>query len=265
MIRDKCQLQGHCVWVTRPAGQADKLIELLEQAGAKAVHFPVIEISDIDGFQQQAEKLENISHCAAVIFVSRNAVSYAYKLQPGLFDNLKSSTVLAVGAGTRAALLEHGLSQVDIAPDGAGSEAILQLPALDPQRVRGKKIIIVRGQGGREKLKQSLISAGADVIYAEVYTRRQPVLQPLQAKKVWQDRRPDVIVVTSVEGLNNLSNLIHPDELAELFNTTLVVISTRMQIEAKTLGFIAGVYVAECASDEGLMKTVVRSFEMNKE
>jgi len=227
---DKIILPGQRVWVTRPVPQAEKLMNLIRQAGGKVWHFPVIEIRAI----ADSEELS----------ISGN-----------------KPAVIAVGAGTRDALSQHGLRGIVAGSNSSGSEAVLQLPLLQASRIHGRKIMIVRGQGGRELLKDALSERGALVDYTEVYRRLLPVLGRARAKKAWRQHRPDVIVLTSMEGLHNLLKLVHKDDHTELFNTPLVVISARMQAQARMLGFIVTPYIEENVSDEGLLRAVAASFE----
>ncbi len=234
---------------------------LIRQAGARALHFPVIEIRAVENREQAAPALQSLGQCYALIFISRNAVTHAFRLAPALAETMNKAAVIAVGAGTREALFEHGVSDVIASIDGSGSEALLRLPVLQAQRIRAKKIMIVRGEGGRELLRQALSERGAQLSYAEVYRRTLPALSRRKAKKLWRENRPDVIVVTSVEALHNLIRLINKAQHAALFNTPLVVPGRRIQEQARNLGFVVMPYAQDSVSDEGLLHAVLHSLE----
>ena len=254
-------LQGQRVWVTRPEAQADRLMALLQEAGGKAYHFPVIEISALADSEQQTKVLRDLQSYYALIFISRNAVIHALRLAPELPVTGGRPVVIAIGAGTGEALSEHGVTDVMHAAQGSGSEAVLQLPLLQADNIRHRKIMIVRGQGGRELLKDSLSARGALVDYTEVYRRLLPQLDRARAKKLWRRSRPDAIVVTSMEGLHNLLRLVHEDHHAQLLHTPLVVVSARMQEQAGALGFAVTRCIEEGVSDEGIVCAVAESFE----
>ena len=258
---DNLSLQGYKVWVTRPEGQANKLIKLIEAAGGEAIHFPVIEIHTVENAGQRTNELQGLAGCYAVIFVSRSAVKHAFSLVPDLSKVINTSVVIAVGAGTGAELASCGVANVVTCPSGSGSEAVLQLADLQPENIRSKRLVIIRGEGGRELLKDSLSEHSCKVDYIEVYKRVLPAISVAQSKKVWQENKPDVIVVTSVEGLHNLIKLIPEVDHSALFNTPLVVVSERMQKEAKTMGFTVTPYIEDSVSDEGLLRATAHSFE----
>jgi uroporphyrinogen-III synthase len=79
--------------------------------------------------------------------------------------------VFAVGPGTARALQAHGLDSI-ITPDGQDSEALLALPQLAD--VAGKRVVIVRGVGGRALLADTLRARGAQVDFMECYRRMRP-------------------------------------------------------------------------------------------
>ena len=69
----------------------------------------------------------------------------------------------AVGESTAAALSQAGAAAVLWPVDGASSEALLALPELDETAVVGATILIVRGEGGRQLLGDTLSKRGARV------------------------------------------------------------------------------------------------------
>lgn len=254
-------LRGCTVWVTRPRDLADKLLSLVREVGGKGVHFPVITILPANNPAQEVKNLKDVRHSDVVIFISRNAVIHSFRLLPEMDEYLKNPEVVAVGKGTRKELLIRGTKNVITAADGLGSEAILQHAALQHEAINGKKAIIIRGLGGRELLKDTLSERGSDVRYIEVYRRSLPVIEQEQSRKIWRESTPDIVVVTSVEGLHNLIKLVHNDDHKALFNTRIVVVSKRMQTEAEALGFAVRPLIAKSADDEDLLQAVKQSFE----
>ncbi len=105
------------------------------------------------------------------VFISPNAVTFAGRLLEGhsLPDGAR---LAAVGSGTAQALQQAGF-KVDLLPDARfDSEGLLALPELS--RLAGRRVVIVRGEGGRPLLGDELRARGADVVYAEVYRRSRP-------------------------------------------------------------------------------------------
>jgi len=192
-------LRGVTVLVTRPREQAAELVDRIEASGAVAVMFPVIEIVARDR-AEVAAGAASAGDPDVTIFVSPNAVRY------GL--NYAGGRVAAIGPATAAAIETAGVA-VDIVPErGFDSEHLLAEAALE--NVRGQRVRIVRGNGGREKIANTLRERGAVVDYLEVYARRPPAYtgDELDAiEKRWRGGGIDVAIVMSVQSLKNLELL----------------------------------------------------------
>jgi uroporphyrinogen-III synthase len=224
---DPCELAGLRVLVTRPARQASALCTLIEQQGGIAVRFPALEITP-GGSPADHRRLARAAEYDLLIFVSVNAVAFGEPLlPPGL-----ATPVAAVGTATAKALWRLGIEDV-LLPDGrADSENLLSLPAL--KSVAGKRILIVRGEGGRPLLGNTLTDRGARVDYAEVYRRQMPATDPRPLLEHW-DTAVDVVTASSGEVLANLCRLL--DNAPALFATPLVVVSERTAEDARARGF----------------------------
>jgi len=235
-------INGIKVLVTRPAHQSEHLCQLIAEKGGQPVRLPVIEIVEIDDKSALLECRKQSLDIA--IFISANAVE---KTLPTLQNHLPPQ-VIAVGKRTAQTLKAWGLTAL-CPPPPFNSEALLSMPQM--QTVTGKKIVIFRGEGGRELLAETLRQRGATVNYVQVYRRVQP---PTPA---WiANTQVDIIIVTSQEGLRNLFAML--DGQSWLRHTPLVVMSTRIRAEAERLGVDAPVFVASVASDEGLLEGVLQ-------
>ena len=85
-----------------------------------------------------------------------------------------------------------------IAPLQENSEGLLALMPL--QNVAGKRIAIIRGDSGRDLLRDALIQRGAEVKYLEVY-RKRPVDADLIRQLRQLAQQPLLVVLTSGEAL----------------------------------------------------------------
>ncbi len=214
-------LQGVGVLVTRPRAQATELITAIENAGGSVVCFPVIDIVPRDRSAVQADAA-GTPDADIVIFVSRNAVEYGLQYA-------RNATIGAVGPSTAAAIQAAG-HNVDICPrDGYDSESLLKEAALND--VSGKQILIVRGDGGRELLAETLVARGASVHYLNVYERQLPAADPDVIAAIeagWRNGDINVVTVMSVQTLNNLLALLPDACVAQLENTPLVTPAARV-------------------------------------
>lgn len=239
-------LTGTTIVVTRPARQAGPLCRLIEAQGGKAIRFPALEITASGQPQPQVQRLAQFD---IAIFISANAVEFA---APHLPSPLPPRPLLAAVGKRTAAVLQTLSGRPIVTPaEGADSEALLALPEL--QHVQGRKILIVRGAGGRELLAEALSARGASVEYAEVYRRLRPGgdLTALQ-----NEGRIDLMTATSNESLQNLYDMATEPQRRWLLTLPLVVISQRGAELAQRLGFRHPAIVAPEASDAGLLQAM---------
>ena len=199
-------LGGRGVLVTRPAGVAAPLAERIGRAGGRAIVFPAIEIGPLP----RPAALERLADFALAIFISPTAVERAIAMVGGWPRGLP---VAAVGEGTRQALERAGLSPVLAPRAGADSEAVLALPELES--FSGKRVLIVRGAGGRELLARSLAARGCQVEVAECYRRLPPRADPTPLLAAWREGKIHAVTVFSREALDNLVALVGEARLRE--------------------------------------------------
>lgn len=223
-----------CVLVTRPEDQADSLCSLLEQEGCSSVRFPVIAIEALQGTGGLVFLAKAVDY-DWVIFVSANAVRYSLASLLGLQNRLLENKIAAVGLATTEAIESLGL-RVDIVPDsGFNSEALLA--ALSQQHVSGSRLLIVRGQGGREWLADRLRFLGAEVDYWEVYRRIKPPISQRVMIGLGLESKIDIVTITSNEALDNLLAMVDDEIKRVLKLKPLIVISERIRKKALGLGF----------------------------
>jgi len=245
------------VLVTRPKQQANNLCELIENLGGKAIRFPVIEINKSENQQVARLIMDDIEQYNIGIFISRNAVEWTLKLLGDKTSALESMSLISIGPATTAAL-KRALSGTVITNFGTNSESLLENEALGAEAVSGKKIIIFRGQGGREHLATTLGQRGAKVDFAEVYRRDCPQYDNDFINKIWTLNVPDVVVVTSNNGLENLFSLLNNKQSNLLLSKQLVVMGRRMFDFSVGFGFTKTPIFTEENDDEGILKLIVK-------
>lgn len=244
-----CDLGGRGVLVTRPAAQAAALCRLIEAANGRAITFPTIEIAPPADSVAAARLLGE--PWDLMFFVSRNAVEQALALVPdGRWSN--AVAVAAVGRATSVALTEAGRAP-DLVPDQRfDSETLLAMPELAD--MRGRRILIVRGDGGRALMAETLTERGGEVTYAEVYRRVMPTIDsgPLLAR--WE-AEVALTMASSDEILLNLVEMLGSDGRQRLLATPLVVVAERTAERARGLGF-SRVAVAARAEDGAILQSL---------
>ncbi len=256
MPPDAAALAGLQVLVARPAGQGEALARVLADRGGAAVAVPAIAIAPPADPASARAALARLPGAAACIFVSGNAVAGAWALAPDLGARLAGLAVLAVGAATARALAAHAVAAASPAGD-ASSAGLLALPALAREAVAGRVVVVVRGEGGRELLADGLRERGAVVVHAEVYRRVAPPPLDAAARTRIAASRPDVVVATSAQTLDNLAALLVAAGCAELLALPLLVVAPRLVEVARAAGWQGPIRVATSALDADVVSALV--------
>lgn len=251
-------LSGVTAVVTRPKHQAEQLCQSIAAAGGTPLLFPVIEIRPSSNPNQAQSQLGQLSSFDLAIFISANAVFSAFDILGGQLKEAAGwpakVAIAVIGRATAKAIAAQGLEVNHQAPEPHNSEALLSLPEF--QNLHGKRIVILRGEGGREYLAKTLRERGAEVEYAECYQRTRPDSDPSELYKAWTKNQPLLFVVTSNEGLENLFRMIDEKHQAALLASTLIVMSERAVALAKKLGFTQTPLVVSAATNEALLSTL---------
>ena len=245
------QLNGFKVLVTRPLEQATSLLEAIRAHGGVGEAFPLFEIQSSPKIPAVFDSPTQLAQFDLIIFVSPNAVKYTWMRLDSLPPGVK---VAAIGQVTAAAIKANG-QDLDFVPvDSFDSEALLALDGL--QELQGQKVLIVRGQSGREHLAEGLRERGAEVEYAEVYHR-------LKTKQALTNEQADVgaIVVSSTEAIKHLAACAQRDQQSWVFGKTIVVIHPRIAMHARELGFTLSPVVVEPGHDEGLDYAIIKALK----
>ncbi|MGP1664854.1 MAG: uroporphyrinogen-III synthase, partial [Rhodanobacter sp.] len=141
----------------------------------------------------------------------------------------------SVGAATAQVLADQGLD-VHYPPSGDDSEALLALPALREAVARtDARVLILRGEGGRELLAERLREQGASVDYLELYRRFLPAYDPGVLMQRIQLERLNGLVVSSGQGFLHLQALAGSD-WPQVARLPLFVPSPRVYEMARAAG-----------------------------
>lgn len=227
-------LTGLHVVITRPAHQAGAIIERLRHAGAVPIAFPTIAIAPPVDTETARARLQSITTYDLLIFISANAVEQALALlDESQRAALTQARVGAIGSKTAAALAKYHVPVSLVPQQGFTSEDFLALNAV--QDCHDQRVLIIRGEGGRETLATTLRARGAAVDYADVYCRVIPPNDPQLLKQQHQKQQLDIIAVTSSESVQNLLMLL--DDSAWVKAVPLLAGSDRIAESARGCGF----------------------------
>jgi uroporphyrinogen-III synthase len=237
----KLELDGIGVLITRPSGQSGRVAELIRASGGEPILFPAMRIEplpDIDG----TGTLNNLQQFGLAIFVSPNAVRVA---MPHIVKNgglPAHAKVAAVGPGTAAELKKSGVRDIISPQEGFDSEALIRELALLP--LGGGRALVIRGQGGRELLGETLRSRGVEVEYLECYRRVTPDRDMEELLPLWRSGELKACIATSSSIVKNLYDMAGEAGRPWLLGTTFFVPHPRVAVTAFSRGvqrvFVAG-------------------------
>jgi uroporphyrinogen-III synthase len=247
-------LAGRMVLVTRPPHQAAALEQAIRSVGGESFVFPALDIEAVP-VTELGESLAHLAEADIAIFISPNAAQFGMAAIGALPAAIR---VFAVGPGTARALAAHGTRDV-VTPDGQDSEALLALPPL--QDVAGKRVVIVRGVGGRPLLADTLCARGAQVHYLECYRRVRPQADAAPLLARWQAGGIDAVTVTSAETLHNLAAMLGEGGASLLAGTPLFAPHEKIAEAARRFGIVR--VIATPGGDAGLVEGLVNWFRNN--
>ncbi len=246
--------------ITRPLKQARDFADRLRLAGRDAVVFPLLDIAPLTDTTALRDALDRLSTFSLVAFVSPNAIDATF----AHLTTWPSQLPLAVmGEGSVQALARHGVTderhQITRPLDRQRSDSQTLLEALDLHRLRSGKVLILRGETGRELLADALREAGAQVEQVTAYRRNAIELTPARAAQLtllldatnsW--------IITSSEALHILMRLVAEVDpqhgVDKIQRKILYAPHPRIAEVAQTLGFHT-IRLTD-AGDDGLFSTL---------
>lgn len=240
-------LTGLSVLVTRPLPQGTRLAAAIEQSGGEAHVLPAIAINPL--IAQLAGTYD------LVVFVSVHAVEHG----AAHIVRTQSTRIAAIGNATATSLRDAGLEANVVPEQGFRSEDLLAHPDLNIQT--SSRVLIVRGRGGRELLRETFTHHGCHVDVLEVYERTLPQWNPAQRdelENLWAAGGIHAATATSVETLQNLQSLLSERGKHLLASTPLVMPSARIAEAAHELGLRGDCILASGADDESIIYALGR-------
>lgn len=233
--------------LTRPGGVVEPLRIVLEQRGVDSIVQPLINIASIPVEDRELITLYPGDIC---IFISVNAVEQGLNnLAPQIRE--LGCPILAVGRATASAISAAGFD-VSV-PSQADSEGLLDLDIL--HGVKGKQIVLVKGEGGRGLLAEALCERGADVVSYVCYRRAPTEIDA--GKFCWQlcEKEHLVFQASSGEIVEQLTDLLGQGGQPNLLDSPVIVPSKRVAKIAAGLGW-SRVITAAGAGDDSFLAAI---------
>jgi uroporphyrinogen-III synthase len=269
-------MSAKTIIVTRPSGQARQLIEVLTQSIEKSgvakrslpeiVSLPLLTIvpkTDASLADHIASVLRDTD---LAIFVSPNAIESVMRLLERDWQDFSKKVIPigVMGGSSKFALQNHGVgaetkSTPIILPESNAhwdSEGLWQELQKLGWDWSNKKVVIFKGEGGRDWLADTLKNAGANVEAISTYTR-----VPLDIDNpAWQtihemDFFKSLWLLTSSEAVRYLGKVIEDQFTQDLNSASAICPHHNIADAAEQIGF-GEVFTSE-SGDEALIKTTL--------
>lgn len=247
-------LDGVTVVVTRPRAQAARFAALVAGAGGTPLLLPTLEIEPVVLESAERERLAPDAH-DWTIYTSANAVLHSLPQLPRPVH----SRVAAIGRATALALAEQGIAVHAVPADASESEGLL---ALAPFAVMaGRRVLIVKGAGGRTLLSEELTRRGAEVVTAVVYRRIRALPGPATLDELASRCKQGRVAVaaTSAGILESLLDTVSDARVPQLREAALLLPGERVAAAARALGWRGPLIVAKSAEDATMFDALLRA------
>lgn len=214
-------LFGKRVVVTRAREQMSQLATSLRELGAEVIELPSIKIApkNLEELSKEVARIEDYTH---LIFTSKNGVDIFMKvlLEEKDSRSLSGLKICAIGSGTQAALLEHGL-RADILPGIYVAESLFE--KLKDHLDTDSRVLLPRAEMARDYLRKNLEEL-CFVKELHIYDTLMEGPHPLVVEKMTEDV-PDYITFTSSSTVRNTISILGEKADFLLKNDRLKIIS----------------------------------------
>ena len=254
-------LTGFGIVITRPQDQAQALSQKILETGGEPFYFPLIEITGLEDYSSFEQTIAHLDQFDWVIFISSNAVQNAMPRIANYWPKLpQTCQFAAIGPVTAQALKEAGVAQVLTPENRFDSESLLALKAM--QNMRDKKVLIVRGVGGRELLANTLQARGAKVQFAECYRRVNPQRHLEFLLTLAKKNNCHAIVITSSEAMQHYLAMLESLPAADyhLLQALIICVNHARIAENPQLKNM-DVHIAETAGDHAMLACLVKALK----
>ncbi|UCC72434.1 MAG: uroporphyrinogen-III synthase [Gemmatimonadota bacterium] len=242
--------------MTRPAGQAERLLAGLRQLGAAPLHHPTIRIADpVDPvpFRRALEQLDSYDW---VVFTSANGVARFWHQLEGVRSSALlpvGTRVAAIGPATAAELERRGVSP-EVVPEEYVAEAVADV-LTGLEEIAGRRVLLPRAAGARQVLPQRLRAAGAEVDEVIAYESRAD-LEGIAALQAGLGRGEiDMITFTAASTVRHFVDAAG----ADLGRARVAVIGPVTADAARAAGVRVDA-VAQQYTVEGLLRAIVEFY-----
>ncbi len=239
---------------TRPHKTNMQLSDELKNSEIRLLNYPLTEIFPLNNYQIFDATIENLKTYQHVIFISTNAVHFFLKRQKKLSIRVPKSLILSsIGPTTKFLLKKHLSLEVNCPLKTFDSEHLLKNKIFN--NVKDQKILIIRGVGGRETLKNNLEQKGAIVSYAECYVRKYVDINLDQLKNDLINYHHQFILFSSTNSAKHFLDQLGNVETSWLQNIKIIV--NHKKIEEQLSKLFKNIFVCNDIGIQSLTKLIL--------
>ncbi|MDF7670086.1 uroporphyrinogen-III synthase [Orbaceae bacterium ESL0721] len=240
-------VSSHLAIITRPAPEGELLTTQLNLAGISASYLPLFDIEAGADLPKLQSVLNNLLPDDIVIIVSPQVSHIIESYQPTTYF---PPTVHYYAVGKKSATLFNEMTGLTASyPEQESSEGLLDL-LQKRESLLNRKVLILRGESGRDLLGATLTKQQAKVDYLACYIKKQINYDP--AILTSEQTRKLIIVITST------AHLLQFEKICPLMvkkEAQLIVSSERILVQAKQLNW-QHIHLATSANNKILFKTI---------
>jgi uroporphyrinogen-III synthase len=236
------------VLITRQLKQSEKFSSLLIKEGIENYIFPVLCIKNI---KPNINDIRNLKESNLIIFTSQNSVTSLMKdLSP---NELYGKKIAVIGKATEKILKNININSDIVPKSDFTSESLLH--EIKKNKIKNKKIIIIKGIGGRDFLHKELSKNNILFNDVAVYERYLPNNITKIPPQIWSNISH--ICVTSTDILENLIKACDILKLEILENIIFVSGNKRIKNKIKEFFPKNKILVSLNPTNEEMLKTII--------
>src|SRR5262245_12831349 len=225
------ELAGKSILITRAVSQSQPLRQALEQAGARVIECPALEIVPVDDWTEVDRAASALNTYDLLILTSTNAVEY-FMQRVSVMGIGCRIPIAVIGASTAEKLAGWNLT-ASLVPRTFRAEGLLDLL---PDRMTGKRVLLPRAEAAREILPDELRRRGAQVDVVTVYRTVKSADGLKDMRSLLASETVDALVLTSPSAVRFIAETLGDDLIPSLADVAVAVIGPVAGEAAASLG-----------------------------
>ena len=213
---------------TRPYEKNIILLKELQGTNISLLNYPLTEIKPLKDYAKFDSLLNNLKNYQHIIFISTNAVHFFVERFKSLEIKLPDHIIFSsIGPTTQEALENEFNINVYCPEKKYDSKHLIKNKIFN--NLQDKKVLIIRGKGGREVLKDMLEEKGAEVHYGECYIRNYLPINLNKLQNEAKNYNSIFLIISSYESGTHFLTQNSTHSLAWLQSVKIIVNHPRIK------------------------------------